>query len=59
MLAGPTVRLETVECEEGEQVEQLEIPLDEEWEFPRELLSLQHQLGQGNFGRVMAAEAHR
>lgn len=34
-----------------------EIPLDEEWEFPREKLTLGQQLGEGAFGEVFAADA--
>lgn len=34
-----------------------EIPLDEEWEFPRDKLKIGEPLGEGAFGVVIAAEA--
>ncbi|KAL1456759.1 hypothetical protein WDU94_001462 [Cyamophila willieti] len=34
-----------------------ELPLDDHWEFPRHSLSLGHTLGEGNFGKVVHAEA--
>lgn len=35
-----------------------ELPLDIDWEFPRERLTLGKSLGEGNFGRVVMAEAY-
>ena len=34
-----------------------ELPLDVDWEFPRENLKLGKSLGEGNFGKVVMAEA--
>lgn len=34
-----------------------ELPIDDQWEFPREKLTLREPLGQGAFGKVIRAEA--
>lgn len=34
-----------------------ELPLDVDWEFPRDNLIIGKSLGEGNFGKVMMAEA--
>lgn len=39
-------------------VSEYELPLDPEWEFPRERLVLGKPLGQGAFGQVVKAEAY-
>ncbi len=38
-------------------VSEYELPLDPDWEFPRERLSLGRTLGEGAFGKVVQAEA--
>ncbi|XP_049864650.1 fibroblast growth factor receptor 3-like isoform X1 [Schistocerca gregaria] len=38
-------------------ISEYELPLDSEWEFPRELLTLGKSLGEGAFGKVVKAEA--
>ena len=65
-MLSPTVRVEKVltshtspwlsETEEAEDL--YEFQLDEQWEFPRELLQLKEELGQGAFGRVVKAVAN-
>ncbi|XP_031555241.1 fibroblast growth factor receptor 2-like [Actinia tenebrosa] len=39
------------------QVSEYELPLDEEWELDRSLITVSETLGEGAFGRVMKAEA--
>lgn len=39
------------------QVSEYELPLDEEWELDRSLITLVDTLGEGAFGRVMKADA--
>lgn len=39
------------------RISEYELPLDSEWEFPRELLTLGKSLGEGAFGKVVKAEA--
>jgi len=46
------------EMMDNKKVETYEIQLDADWEFPRELLELGEELGQGAFGRVVGATAH-
>ncbi|XP_046386812.1 fibroblast growth factor receptor homolog 1-like isoform X2 [Ischnura elegans] len=41
----------------GGVISEYELPLDSEWEFPRELLCLGKTLGEGAFGKVVHAEA--
>ncbi|XP_063221678.1 fibroblast growth factor receptor 3-like isoform X2 [Bacillus rossius redtenbacheri] len=39
-------------------ISEYELPLDSEWEFPRDRLVLGKSLGEGAFGKVVKAEAH-
>lgn len=39
------------------QVSEYELPLDEEWELDRSLITLLDTLGEGAFGRVVKAES--
>nr|QWT43346.1 fibroblast growth factor receptor 1 [Alitta virens] len=53
----PTVRIEgSTQCAHS-GIGEYEIPLDKEWEFPRERLVLGKQLGEGAFGMVIKADA--
>lgn len=38
-------------------VPEYELPLDNQWEFPRNRLHLGRKLGEGNFGKVVIANA--
>ena len=63
-MLSPTVRVEKVLTSHTspwlmeEEEDLYEFQLDEQWEFPRELLQLKEELGQGAFGRVLKAVAH-
>lgn len=38
-------------------ISEYELPLDEDWELPRNMLTLKESLGEGAFGKVVKAEA--
>ncbi len=57
----PIVKIEKQKAESTRSdsfaMSEYELPLDMDWEFPRENLQLGKSLGEGNFGRVVMAEA--
>lgn len=40
------------------QISEYELPMDSEWEIPRDTLFLGKSLGEGAFGKVVKAEGH-
>lgn len=40
------------------QISEYELPMDSEWEIPRDQLFLGKSLGEGAFGKVVKAEGH-
>ena len=66
-LLAPYVRIEKVRMEKkdwrdiedsGDAVSEYEFQEDSEWEFPRELLQIGPNLGEGAFGKVVQCFAH-
>lgn len=66
-MAPPEVRIEKIRMEKpgwkdtedsGDCLSEYEFALDQEWEFPRDLLELGPVLGEGAFGKVLKGEAH-
>lgn len=60
-LLMPIVKIEkhksqNANCEDG-MVSEYELPMDSDWEIPRDSLMLGKTLGEGAFGRVVKAEA--
>eukprot|EP00092_Neocalanus_flemingeri_P041331 GFUD01045005.1.p1 GENE.GFUD01045005.1~~GFUD01045005.1.p1 ORF type:complete len:884 (-),score=253.97 GFUD01045005.1:246-2897(-) len=62
----PIVRVEKILAQSGDwdvenddEAESYEFQLDVEWEFPRELLELGEELGQGAFGQVVRGTAYK
>lgn len=59
-LLMPIVKIEKQKSRSGKldsMVSEYELPLDSDWEFPRDLLTLGKSLGEGAFGKVVKAEA--
>ncbi|XP_039283347.1 fibroblast growth factor receptor homolog 1 isoform X3 [Nilaparvata lugens] len=60
LLMMPVVKIEKQKSRaklDSSSMSEYELPLDSEWEFPRESLSLGRTLGEGAFGKVIKAEA--
>lgn len=56
----PVVKIEKQKSRPGKldsMVSEYELPLDSDWEFPRDQLTMGKSLGEGAFGRVVKAEA--
>lgn len=54
----PLLRKRSVRIDSNlSQVSEYDLPLDEEWELDRSLITVLDTLGEGAFGRVMKAEA--
>ncbi|KAK9890465.1 hypothetical protein WA026_010548 [Henosepilachna vigintioctopunctata] len=59
-LLMPVVKIEKQKSENnnsGDGMMEYELPMDSDWEIPRELLTLGKSLGEGAFGKVVKAEA--
>ncbi|XP_044765231.1 fibroblast growth factor receptor homolog 1-like isoform X2 [Coccinella septempunctata] len=59
-LLMPVVKIEKQKSENnnsGDGLMEYELPMDSDWEIPRELLTLGKSLGEGAFGKVVKAEA--
>ncbi|XP_044765013.1 fibroblast growth factor receptor homolog 1-like [Coccinella septempunctata] len=59
-LLMPVVKIEKRKSENnnaGDGLMEYELPMDSDWEIPRELLTLGKSLGEGAFGKVVKAEA--
>lgn len=59
----PVVKIEkqkTVHTNKASDVHisEYELPMDSEWEIPRDILYLGKSLGEGAFGKVVKAEGH-
>ncbi|RZF43116.1 hypothetical protein LSTR_LSTR001294 [Laodelphax striatellus] len=60
LLMMPVVKIEKQKSRaklDSSSMSEYELPLDSEWEFPRESLSLSRTLGEGAFGKVIKADA--
>ncbi|XP_045481773.1 fibroblast growth factor receptor homolog 1-like isoform X3 [Harmonia axyridis] len=60
-LLMPVVKIEKQKSENnnaGDGLMEYELPMDSDWEIPRELLTLGKSLGEGAFGKVVKADAH-
>lgn len=58
----PIVKIEKQMCKNKKasdvsSMSEYELPLDSDWEFPRDKLSIGKILGEGAFGKVVRAEA--
>lgn len=58
----PVVKIERQKAQsvrtDSFSMSEYELPLDVDWEFPREHLQLGKSLGEGAFGKVVKAEAY-
>lgn len=56
----PVVKIERQKTENNnaDGLMEYELPMDSDWEIPRELLDLGKSLGEGAFGKVVKAESH-
>lgn len=56
----PVVKIEKQKTRSGKidsVVSEYELPMDSDWEFPRDQLTMGKSLGEGAFGKVVKAEA--
>lgn len=56
----PVVKIEkqkTQSTNASDIISEYELPMDSDWEIPRELLNLGKTLGEGAFGKVVKAES--